>query len=680
MSPLTTADISWSDVGNPISTPYDDVYFNTVDGITESKYIFLEGNDLKEQLIAFAGSDKKQFVIGETGFGTGLNFLITLQLWQQLNTQYPQLRNKNLVYTSVEKFPLTKPDLIRAHKLFDGQDLDCLALQTQYPSLTPGKHVLFFENCALHLSLGDACDVFEQMTFAMDVWFLDGFNPGKNPDMWTFELFQHIGRLSHKQTTLATFTVARIVRDGLKGQGFKLAKRNGFGMKREMLTATYQGITGPLAPKKNKIYPKKNQHTLANETKNQAATNTAATNTATTNTAVKNIAIVGAGIAGSSTAFELTKRGYKVTVFDEATKPATKASGNRQGALYFKPASTLNFNNRFYLASYLYALNQSIQQSLKLVPTGLAQVAFSEKEQKKQNAVAQSNLYPQDLQEQVDAQSLSDFCGITINQGGIWQANSGWVQPAGQCEFWLKGSHLALGEKVLSLQHNQNQWQLTTSKQQYQFDAIVIANAFSAKQLLDDVFLPLKNIRGQISHIPSNKNSEQLKAVVCTEGYATPAMNGQHLIGATFTLHHQLNCTLKEDHQKNILQQQTQLPGFTDLMGQVDVDQLQGKTGFRCTTPDYLPVVGPVSLQSEFAEQFKNLFQPSKPQSIKTASCLPNLYLNVGHGSKGLCSSGICAHTIAALINDEPLPLEQDLYEHIHPNRFLARALKRGQL
>lgn len=217
--------LEWREGGTPVSTAFDDVYFSREDGLAESRYVFLEGNNLPTR----AQNITRPFHVVELGFGTGLNFLALWQAWQQAGIKTP------LVYSSIEKFPLTVDEMQQAHSVWPELQAYTKPLQAAYASMQgEGVHGANLGGVMLNLHIGEAQTCLFNMEEAVDAWFLDGFAPAKNPDMWTQDIFSEIRRLSRRGTTLATFTAAGIVREGLKQAGFTIEKKKGYGRKRHM--------------------------------------------------------------------------------------------------------------------------------------------------------------------------------------------------------------------------------------------------------------------------------------------------------------------------------------------------------------------------------------------------------------------------------------------------------------
>lgn len=230
--------IEWRD-GQPYASTFDDVYFSSDNGLLETEYVFLQGNDLAERWKSLGG---KTFTIAETGFGTGLNFLCAARLW--LSTAP---KDATLHFISTEKYPLSLNDLSRALQLWPELKELSEPLLANYENIFNGEKTLSLYDNRVHLTLhiGDAkmclTTLVKSNASLIDAWFLDGFSPSKNPDMWQADLFKQMALLSNSDTSLATFTSASAVRRDLTKAGFVVSKRLGFGKKREMLVGHFLG-------------------------------------------------------------------------------------------------------------------------------------------------------------------------------------------------------------------------------------------------------------------------------------------------------------------------------------------------------------------------------------------------------------------------------------------------------
>ncbi|MGE3770663.1 MAG: tRNA (5-methylaminomethyl-2-thiouridine)(34)-methyltransferase MnmD [Bdellovibrionales bacterium] len=225
---LPTAELDWGDDGLPRSRAFGDVYFSATDGLAETRTVFLGGCNLPAEW-----QNTKHFTIAELGFGTGLNFLATWQLWQQSNAQ------GWLHYVSTEFAPLTKGDAGRAFAHWPELAPYAAQLLARWPANVRGPQRLIFPDARITLTLflDDIATTLPQLHAQVDAWFLDGFAPAKNGAMWAEGLWTHIKRLSHTGTRLGTYTVAGDVRRALQAIGFTVSKEPGFGSKRERLVA-----------------------------------------------------------------------------------------------------------------------------------------------------------------------------------------------------------------------------------------------------------------------------------------------------------------------------------------------------------------------------------------------------------------------------------------------------------
>jgi tRNA 5-methylaminomethyl-2-thiouridine biosynthesis bifunctional protein len=215
--------------GAPRSERFDDVYFSAENGLAETQHVFLAGNNLPQ---AWAG--RERFTVAETGFGTGLNMLTVWRLFK--DTAAPGQR---LELISIEKYPLKAVQIEGSLTPFAGAfEPELKTLIECYPiDVSPGIHTLpLAQNVTLNLIFADVEAALQRIQTPVDCWFLDGFKPASNPEMWTQHVFDHMARLSPQGATFATFTAAGAVKRGLQQAGFSVQKVKGYGRKREMLT------------------------------------------------------------------------------------------------------------------------------------------------------------------------------------------------------------------------------------------------------------------------------------------------------------------------------------------------------------------------------------------------------------------------------------------------------------
>lgn len=726
-SGIENAQLQWDETGQPFSTAFEDIYFSRANGLAETEHVFLKHNQLHERFSALDSTDR--FCIGETGFGSGLNFLAAWQLFEKTAAAGAQLH-----FISAEKFPLTPSDLARALALWPQLADFSTRLIAQYPAIvTPGFYpiVLVPGRVYLTLLIEDAAAGFSQLLASdhphflrhgckIDAWFLDGFAPSKNPQMWSDPLFDAISHLSHEGTSAATFSAAGIVKRGLKRAGFALTKVPGFGKKREMLSARWSDTcsidrASTDLPPTDTVSPDitstdipsadtaATQATTASELAHAQAAfarlksampyqspwhlNGAPQNTPD----ARRIAIVGAGLAGCHSARALAERGWQVTVFDSADEIAAGASGNPQGVVYAKLSPKQETQAQFNETALHFA-QQSYRDYWRDHPEGGAvcgvlQLAYSDKEaQLHQDLRAKYGDRPY-LVEFVDAARASQIAGTATPYSGIFLPNAGWIDPVQLCQHLLQHPNIEVrtASEIRKLTATESGWTLDVfhnhTHREHGFAKVVLCTAQATNELLPELQFPLKTIRGQITYF-AKENAPELNSVVCANGYIAPAAQGRFTTGATFDLREKNLALRQEDHASNLSNLTQALPGFSARVSQLLKDsptQLEGRAGLRCSLPDYLPLVGPVpqvaQLRKDFAKLGKNAQAPLKV----AGTYQPGLYVNVGMGSRGLAYSPLCAHLLASYINQEPPPVTRDLLLSLHPARFLIRDIIRNK-
>ena len=219
--------IDWKENNVPYSAEFNDIYFLVEDGLAESKAVILDGINAPD-----VWTGKKEFTIFELGFGTGLNFFNCLKLWLSHSDE-----EQTLHYMATELHPLTGEEIEKAVQWPELSEY-LKAFLVNYPS---PEMTLFDGRVKFKLLKGDSGSELSKTNAIVDAWFLDGFAPSKNADMWSDKIFKEMARLSNQGSKVATFTAAGFVRRGLNDVGFTMSKRPGYGRKREMLNGVYQG-------------------------------------------------------------------------------------------------------------------------------------------------------------------------------------------------------------------------------------------------------------------------------------------------------------------------------------------------------------------------------------------------------------------------------------------------------
>jgi tRNA 5-methylaminomethyl-2-thiouridine biosynthesis bifunctional protein len=624
--------ITWLD-GQPHSVIFGDIYFSRESGIAETRHVFLHNNRLQERWRSLV---QPLFTIAETGFGTGLNFLCAWQLWNECAPSQARLH-----FVSTEKYPLSHEDLGQALSLWPELAAFSTQLTAQYRFLAPGWRRMKFDGGRVTLTLlvGDARDMLPQLRARVDAWFLDGFAPARNPEMWQPELFAQVARLAAPGCTFATFTSAGMVRRGLETAGFRVEKVAGFGSKREMLRGTFCGA--------------------ADQAPHNAATHAI---------------IIGGGIAGTSTAHSLARRGWQVSLIERHAELAQEGSGNPQGILYPRLSGHDIPLSRVALHGFMHSLalsRQLLEKGQDWDDCGLLQLGFDARERKRCEEVAARHL-PFDIVQPVDDAQASQLAGITLAHGGLWFPAGGWIHPPALCR--ALASHPAITTRMashaLSLARTARGWQVVgESGQLAEAPLVVLCGANDIRQFPQSAHLPLAPVRGQVSLLPATAGSARLQSVICTEGYISPARNGRHCAGATFAPDDDGVELRIADHAQNIAMLRQLSPALFQALGAPEAAQLEGRAALRCVTPDYLPMAGALLDAGLLAGRYT----PGSRLPAQHLPWLDGLFVNSGHGSKGLLTAPLCAEIIAAMLAGEPLPVDAPLVRALDPNRFLLR-------
>ncbi|MGP2542283.1 bifunctional tRNA (5-methylaminomethyl-2-thiouridine)(34)-methyltransferase MnmD/FAD-dependent 5-carboxymethylaminomethyl-2-thiouridine(34) oxidoreductase MnmC [Yersinia sp. 2541 StPb PI] len=681
--PIQTATLSWNEQGTPVSEQFGDIYFSNEDGLEETHYVFLKGNGFPERFIQHPWDN---CIFAETGFGTGLNFLTLWRDFAQFKQQHASAKLQRLHYISFEKYPLQVADLAAAHDRWPELAFFAEQLRAQWPLPLAGCHRILLAQGSITLDLwfGDVNTLLPQLDASLnnqvDAWFLDGFAPAKNPDMWNDMLFNAMARMARPGGTFATFTAAGFVRRGLQQAGFDVAKVKGFGQKREMLTGRLpQSIGSASAPWYHR----------------PAAVR------------CDDIAIIGGGIVSALTALALLRRGAKVTLYCADAQPAQGASGNRQGALYPLLNGKDDALENFFTSAFTFARRQYDQLLAQGIHfdhqwCGVSQLAFDEKSRGKIDKMLQIS-WPVSFAEAMSREQLSALAGLDCAHDGIHYPAGGWLCPSDLTTALLllaqqKGMACHYQHELSQLEHVDGQWQLSFQQlsaqpidsQQHdtqqpltakQHATVVLATGHRLAEWQQTQHLPLSAVRGQVSHIPTTSVLSQLQQVLCYDGYLTPVnpANQHHCIGASYQ-RGDIATDFRADEQQENRDRLLRCLPQVNWPHQVDISDNQARCGVRCAIRDHLPMVGAVPDYAATLAQYQDL--PRKIQrgdEIAPAPVWPELFMVGALGSRGLCSAPLVAEILAAQMFGEPQPLDAPTLAALNPNRFWIRKLLKGR-
>ncbi len=602
--------LAWKD-GQPFSSRFGDVYFSAESGMEEKRHVFLQGNDLAHRFAALRDGDS--FCIGETGFGTGLNFLCAWRLFEQSAPP-----GASLDFFSTERFPIYDDELQAALALWPELAAEAKALLARWKRRVPGWNRWHFADGRIRLTLAmeDVAQALPQLQPAsVDAWFLDGFAPARNPEMWSEAVLAAVARASHEGTTLATYTSTGWVRRSLQATGFEVKRVPGYGRKWEMT----QGRLAPNLPQSGRIERRVPRTAL----------------------------VIGGGLAGCTTAHALAQRGIQVTLIESAAQLASAASGNPRGILHARFGAGMSALHRFVLAAYGHALALLDEvmpvDDVQRAECGLLQLAATESEAKRIDKLSAQE-WPPHLLQAVDAAQASQLTGMEMAHGGLWFPAGGWVVPPEVCAGLVQHQNITvrLDSEVTALERTARGWSASGAGFAVEAEQAVVCAAHQAKQLAQFTAFTLQPVRGQISVLPATEASAQLNAVLCAEGYCAPAQDGMHVAGATSSFDDDGTDIREVDHAENIARLSAHMPTLWQSLG--DTQPVSGRAAVRCSVPGATPLVGEVA---------------------------PGLYCSLAHGTRGLLTAGISAEIIAAQMCGTVPPLPQALLQALSPlHRF----------
>jgi len=632
MTPLQPARLAFAPDGTPISTIYDEIYHSTQGGLAQSRHVFLGGNDLPQR---WQGRDR--FVILETGFGLGLNFLATWQAWRA----DPQ-RCRRLHFVSVEKHPFSAADLTTAQHAWPELGEFAEELQRHWPPLTPGMHRLYLDGGRVILTLifGDAETQLRAVNASVDAFFLDGFSPARNPGIWTPYLCKALARLAAPGATLATWCIARVARDALSDAEFDLSRRPGFAERREMLVGHFRS---------------------RRPDRHHAPTD-------------RRAIVIGAGIAGCTTAYRLAAAGWQVTVLEQTAAAATGASCNLAGVFRPLPSADDNRLSRLTRAGHLATSALLVQlPGARWAACGALHLGRDAEHLEQQQKAVEALGLPPELLQFVDAEAAGEKLGWTVTSGGWWFPDGGWVQPSSVCSAALAAFPRSITTRfnttVDRLESTADGWQALAADGSVLAEApvMIMASGAAAPRFAQFAWLPQYVARGQVSHLPAEATPATRAVVLGKLGYAIPAVDGIRLIGATSQDGDEDTCERLADHRTNLDNIKRMLPGFAS---DIDPARLHGRVGLRPMSPDRLPIVGPVP---DAAAASRNGRLPALPR-------LPGLWCVQGFGARGIVWSALMADLLLSRLEGEPLPLESDLVDALDPGRFLLKRTDSGSV
>lgn len=642
--------LGWREEETPVSGVFGDVYFSVDGGQAESRHVFLDGCALPR---AWQGRD--HYTIAETGFGTGLNFLLTWQAWLD-----DPSRCRFLDYVSVEGFPLSSGDLSRALAAFPALAPLAQQLVDSWPPAFPGAHMVLFSagRVRLHLRFGEVETALAGVSASVDAWFLDGFAPSRNPAMWRPEVLRHVAALSASGARLASFTAAGSVRRTLESLGFQVEKRPGYGRKRECISARFTGLS------RSSLYPwfRRPSPLLPGA----------------------RIAVVGAGIAGACAAAALKRRGFAPVLVDRAGLPGQGASGNPCGLL--KPRLTLDHSvhGRFYGLAFLHSLRAlaALEEECPGMVTGRGILSLARNDEERRRMVDIAPVLPPGVAVLIGPEEAHGLAGVEAPLGGLWFPGALSICPPAMCRALVAGIPLVQGE-VTALVRSGARWHLEGTG--VDADAVVLAAGPYVPRLYPDAGLPIRANRGHIAFMPEVAGLPDI--ALSFGGYLSSAVRddeGQRMmriLGSTYDRWIDVSDDSwagerVDDARRSLDLLRDHAPAVAECWR--DTDPCGGRVSLRATIEDHMPMVGPLFREQDWKEAYGDLHHGRPVSTYPDAPLTEGVYVLGALESRGFQTAFLLAEILGALCDGSPLPVDTDLWGVLHPGRFALRSLRRS--
>lgn len=634
--------------GTPFSTQYSDQYFSHAGAIAECRHVFIQGNRLTQRW------QQAHISIGELGFGCGINFLTTCSDWLQ------QARpNQRLHYISFEKHPV-HPDQLKT--LYARLALDhslTEQLLKQYPLALQGFHRLHLANRKITLTLvfGDALSQLKQCDMCVDAWYLDGFSPSKNPDLWSQDIAQQIYRLTQPGGTFATYSVAAAVKQHFASAGFTLHKQAGYAAKKHMLTG-----------QSNKTQAATQFHYQDKSWFKQASSQVEA----------KKAIIIGAGLAGFCIAHALAQRDWQCIIVDQQPAPAMAGSGNLNAILMPRLSVDHDVQSQLTLQGFLYSqqlFSELDAQNTFWHPCGAIQIARDATQAERMRQIVSREDIPDQLIQVIDQHQASALSQCQIESAGWYIPLAGWIVPKQLClalqVCYPQQIEFIAGQHVRALHAQPEGWQVATQHATIATGShVILANANGVSEFAQAEWCQLHAKRGQLTYLPTALSPIHPQKIICSDVYLTPEVEQHYVVGASFISADQSIDIRTQEHIDNLTRLQK-------IIADVDpsLDQLGGRAAIRAVGPDRLPILGPVADQQKFQQTFLAAAQGNTRVQYPLPTYHQGLYVASGFGSRGLAWIPLCAEALACMLNNEPSPLSGTVQQALHPSRLLMEQL-----
>jgi len=655
---LDAAELRWSD-DLPTSTHYNDRYFSVDDGLEESRYVFIDGANVRGQWQRAQQQKLTDSSIMELGFGSGLNFLATLDAWQHWRNKQPTAPLTSLRYYAIEKHPMRRADLKRTLQRWHRRLPVSQQLIDRFPPRIRGQHRLSFcdDSVELILLFDDVRTAFSELVVSepfLDAIYLDGFAPARNPVMWNFGVLQRLAELSRPRATLATFSAVGDLRRGLERVGYRVEKRRGFARKREMLVATHYSKAAV-----RKLRDRKPWYALPIFQR------------------PRRVAIIGAGLAGSTSARALADRGISCTVFDAGQTPASMASSVPVAGWF--PQLSLNFDKRseiYWQACRMLDDKLLLSDYSASDPAhwfdrrGCFFVADTDERQQRLQRIAKRLAEVGLPLSYVGADESSARTGVRLKHAGLDCDLGGSLIPAKLCTEQLQHDRIdiRLAQRATPERSVNGDWQIKHARGiERGFDAVVLATG--SDTAIADAWLPgdYDLNHGHVSLLKHSAFADQ-KRLLCFKGHLTGGLSNDAL--------HVAGATMYRDQPHVVAPGPDTDPNLKQLQGILDDRQFEARSiwsGQRLASRDRLPLLGPVPTDKSVLAAIAASQQSNSMRNFPRLEFESGLFVNLAHGGRGATTAMLSARLLAEIISGQVLCLPRRLVDAFHVARFQIR-------
>lgn len=607
------------------SKKFDDIYYSKNSAVDESKFVF-------ESAVSEIWDKQNSFIVAEAGFGVGINFLNLCKKFKK--------SGKFLHFISIEKYPLSKKKLAKFYDEFSEFDEELRKISKKLIKKYPPKNARFYrvhflKNVILDLYFDDIKVALKNLDFKADVWFMDGFAPAKNPDMWDLEVIKGVANLSKVGAILATYSSSGFVKRNLLKAGFEVNLVKGHAKKRQMIRAI---LKENFISQNDEIWFKRPLKFYNQNSK---------------------VLIIGAGISGLATAKVFKNAGFSVMIAEKENEVATNGSGNLIGALMPLIAQKGVVLGNMHYGAFLMAVSFYKKYGLNLAKfSGAKEFAFDENLIRRyKNSIFKLN------------KNDTPYPSIFIK-------NAASICPKKLCQALSKEFDILFNHEFMSFEKEGEKYKIHFKNSKIlQSDIIIFATGSHSEELFDkgknpkmslDKSVQISSVRGQVTWIKKRLNN---KFPLSARGYICPAFGKTQLIGATYD-------RLDYEKEKRYIDDVKNLENIQEFLGDKKVKILNSKVGFRSYSGDRFPIIGALHDEEFFIKNYKAIHFTKKSDTYPKH--LEGIYINAAHGARGLGTSIMGAEILLDLVLNRPLCVSFEVFKELNPARFLVRKLKKG--